>query len=104
MEPDRWRQVERLYESALQRPEDERVSFLEGACEGDDELRREVASLLAHEAAAVNFIEVPAMKRVGDDTPRDQERPTQSAEDLTDILGRHSKPAIDRHLKTGHHK
>jgi len=87
MEPERWRQVERLYESALQRPEDERVSFLEGACEGDEELRREVASLLAHEAAAVNFIEVPAMKRVGGDTPRDQERPTQSAENLTDIAG-----------------
>jgi serine/threonine-protein kinase len=62
VEPERWRQIERLFESALERPERDHAAFLERACAGDDELRREVASLLAQRSAAAQFIEVPAMK------------------------------------------
>jgi serine/threonine protein kinase/Flp pilus assembly protein TadD len=47
MDPDRWRQIEQLYHSALERPAAERVRFLEEACGADAELRREVESLLA---------------------------------------------------------
>ena len=62
MEPERWRQIERLFESALESPESDHAAFLERACAGDDELRREVASLLAQRSAAGQFIEAPAMK------------------------------------------
>ena len=47
MDPDRWRQIEQLYHSALERPAAARASFLEQACAGDTTLRREVESLLA---------------------------------------------------------
>src|SRR6185503_13051334 len=50
--PDRWATVERLYHSALARPVDERAAFVAEACAGDEELRREVESLLAQEASA----------------------------------------------------
>jgi len=46
MTPDRWRQVEQLYHSALEREGDQRAAFLTEACRGDEELQREVASLL----------------------------------------------------------
>jgi serine/threonine protein kinase len=46
MRPDRWRQVELLYHSALERQEPARDAFLRDACREDEELRCEVRSLL----------------------------------------------------------
>jgi predicted Ser/Thr protein kinase/tetratricopeptide (TPR) repeat protein len=46
MRPDRWRQVESLYHSALEREEPARDAFLREACREDEELRCEVRSLL----------------------------------------------------------
>jgi eukaryotic-like serine/threonine-protein kinase len=53
MTPDRWAEVERLYHAALGRDVGERAVFLRDACAGDEELRREVESLLAQSAAGV---------------------------------------------------
>ena len=47
-EPDRWATVERLYHEALARPAESRAAFLADACAGDEGLRRDVESLLAH--------------------------------------------------------
>jgi eukaryotic-like serine/threonine-protein kinase len=60
--PERWQEVERLYHAALERGEGERAGFLTGACGGDEELRREVESLLEHEAEAEHFIDSPALE------------------------------------------
>ena len=49
MKPERWRRVEELYDSALEREESERPEFLREACGGDAELLRQVESLLACE-------------------------------------------------------
>jgi eukaryotic-like serine/threonine-protein kinase len=46
MRPDRWRQVEQLYHSALEREETARDAFLREACGEDEDLRCEVRSLL----------------------------------------------------------
>ena len=61
MKNERWQQVERLYHSALTKPPGERSSFLVEVCAGDEELRREVESLLAYEDRAETFIESPAL-------------------------------------------
>ncbi len=50
MTPERWRQVEQIYHSTLEREEGQRASFLKEACAGDEVQRREVESLLAHQA------------------------------------------------------
>jgi len=50
--PDRWATVERLYHAALARPVEERTAYLAEACVGDEELRRDVESLLAEQASA----------------------------------------------------
>ena len=61
MKNERWHQVERLYHSALTKHPSERSGFLVEACAGDEELRREVESLLAYEDRAETFIELPAL-------------------------------------------
>ncbi|MFN0084423.1 MAG: protein kinase domain-containing protein [Blastocatellia bacterium] len=53
MTPERWQQIERIFEAALDCAPAKRTSFLDQACGEDSELRREVESLLlADEAAA----------------------------------------------------
>src|SRR5215216_1581064 len=47
MNPERWRQVEEVYHAALELPPPARAAFLETTCEGDQELRRQVESLIA---------------------------------------------------------
>jgi len=49
-DPARWLELERLYHAALERPLDERASFVEQACAGDEWLRRELESLLEHDS------------------------------------------------------
>ena len=61
MKNERWQQVEHLYHSALMKHPSERSGFLVEACAGDEELRREVESLLAYEDQAETFIESPAL-------------------------------------------
>jgi serine/threonine protein kinase/Flp pilus assembly protein TadD len=52
MNPDRWRQIGQLYHTALELESAARAAFLDATCGDDDELRREVESLLhAHEQA-----------------------------------------------------
>ena len=46
MTPDRWNKIKTLFSSAQDCPEAERSAFLLRACDGDDELRKEVEDLL----------------------------------------------------------
>jgi eukaryotic-like serine/threonine-protein kinase len=59
MTADRWPMIERLYHEALARPVKDREAFLKEACEGDEALRGEVESLLAHDGDA-SFLSTPA--------------------------------------------
>ncbi|MGA7411205.1 MAG: hypothetical protein WBW33_12010 [Bryobacteraceae bacterium] len=44
--PEKWKQVEELFEAAQQRPADQRAEFLRQACPDDAELCAEVETLL----------------------------------------------------------
>src|SRR5579864_1491648 len=63
MKPERLQQIEQLYHSALEREPSQRAAFLEQACGADDDLRKEVESLLRYKSEAADFIETPAMER-----------------------------------------
>jgi Tol biopolymer transport system component len=65
MDP-RWSTVDGLFEAALSRAPSERAAFLDEACAGDETLRQEVESLLAHDRDARGFLEAPALELVGD--------------------------------------
>jgi serine/threonine-protein kinase len=52
---ERWQQIESLFQEALERDPAERNAWLREACQGDSDLRREVASLLANHQAATDI-------------------------------------------------
>jgi len=62
MTSDRWAEINRLYNSAVEVEEKKRSSFIEEACGGDEELRREVESLLAYDQQAQQLLDRPAMQ------------------------------------------
>lgn len=59
MEAERWALIERICQEALDRAPNERAKYLDEACAGDEQLRQEVASLLAFDSEAKSFIEAP---------------------------------------------
>jgi serine/threonine protein kinase len=59
MTPEEWQRVKQILDGALEIVPDERVAFLDQACEGDTALRAEVESLLVSFANAGTFIERP---------------------------------------------
>src|SRR6266550_2565795 len=62
MKAERWKQVNDLFQSAVERAPGERAAFLDEACHGDDGLRREVGTLLTSYERSENFIELPAFQ------------------------------------------
>jgi serine/threonine protein kinase/tetratricopeptide (TPR) repeat protein len=60
MDAERWQKIERVFHAALQAEPSRRAAILEDSCAGDESLRREVESLLAHHKKAETFIETPA--------------------------------------------
>jgi serine/threonine protein kinase len=71
MDPKRWDKVERIFHAVLEAEESRRAAILEGSCAGDESLRKEVASLLAHHQNAGSFIETPAFEAAGESVPLD---------------------------------
>src|SRR5262245_8085472 len=59
---ERWKQVESLYHAVLERETATRAAFLAEVCAGDEELRREVASLIAYDGQPASFIESPVLE------------------------------------------
>ena len=72
LKPERWKRVEQLYNSALERAASERAAFLEQACEGDEALLQEVRSLLEHEEQAESFMEQPALEEAAEQLAQDR--------------------------------
>ena len=63
MDSERWKQVDSLLQSVLERPPEERDAFLRQHCADDEALEREVRSLLAaQQEAGSSFLEDPAME------------------------------------------
>src|ERR1041384_6759117 len=61
MTPERWQEIEAVFQEALERPVLERASFLDQACAGDQDLKQEATTLIAAYDEAGAFIEQPAM-------------------------------------------
>ena len=62
MRPERWRQIDDILQAAFERAPGDRAAFLDHACAGDSDLRREVEALLASDQRANSFIEAPAVQ------------------------------------------
>jgi serine/threonine protein kinase/tetratricopeptide (TPR) repeat protein len=88
MNPERWRRVEQLYHSALALEESRRKAFLEDSCADDEALCRDVASLLARQMQAEEFMEVPALEMMARELAQEQNEPGGRVEDPRQLVGR----------------
>ncbi|HSB27756.1 MAG TPA: serine/threonine-protein kinase, partial [Pyrinomonadaceae bacterium] len=59
MTPERWRQVEDIFQGALDRSPDERSQFVVSACGDDESLRRDVQLLLKQHESAGELLDQP---------------------------------------------
>ena len=62
MKRERNRQVDQVFQAALDLNPTERAAFLDEACAGDPELREEVEALLSSDEQGGSFIELPAIE------------------------------------------
>ena len=60
MTPERWQQVQAIFHAALEQPPSAREAYLAAVASDDDELSREVRSLLATHDSSPDFLEKPA--------------------------------------------
>lgn len=63
MKQTRWKQIDEVLQQALELPTTERDTFLDQACNGDETLRREIASLLAADRQMGDFLDQPLLSR-----------------------------------------
>lgn len=59
MNQERFKKVEEIYHSILKMPPEKRELFLRESCGGDEELRREIESLLSYENTFASIIDTP---------------------------------------------
>jgi len=102
---ERLRQIESLYHAALEHEEAEWGPFLDAACAGDEELRREVDSLLVYSTHSRNFIESPALetvaKALATEKSRDQTSPIETDVNQNLAGTTFSHYEVVSHLATG---
>jgi eukaryotic-like serine/threonine-protein kinase len=60
MTPERWQHIKEIFYGALERPPDDRKSFIHSACGEDEETRREVFQLISAHEATGEFLAMPA--------------------------------------------
>jgi len=61
MDPERLRQIEDLYHAALELPPAKREGFIKNSCGRDEDLRRELETLLAVNKSSKNFFDSPPL-------------------------------------------
>jgi len=59
MSPERWQQIEAIFQTAVDLKTADRAAFIGKACAGDEELKSEVEKLMADYESADSFIESP---------------------------------------------
>jgi serine/threonine protein kinase/TolB-like protein/Flp pilus assembly protein TadD len=65
MSSERWQKLEEIFQTAIDMASGERAQYIEAACAGDEELRREVEALLAEHDEAGDFLDEPVYERSG---------------------------------------
>jgi len=63
MKQEHWQQIRDIFDGAIEHAPDERSRFLDEVCANDEEVRREVESLLSSHDSADSFLETPAIAK-----------------------------------------
>ncbi len=99
MSPQRWRQVRRLFDAAVDLQGEARAELLERDCDGDASLLAEVEFLLRSHDAAGTFIEEPLVRLAEDREPAAAGNPEAGDEEAG--LRRIGPYAVERALGEG---
>jgi len=98
-------QIERLYHAALEHDESDWRSFLDTACAQDEDLRREVESLLVYSKPSEGFIESSALEAVAKELAREESHERSGRANADSILNLDgstiSHYEVISHLATG---
>lgn len=88
MNPDRWQRINELFEQTASLAPSARTAFLQTACAGDEELRREVKALLDMKSEAASFFGEPSFDESGQEAPTLSlaGQPTRRMEATTTLL------------------
>ena len=62
MDAERWREIDGLYQAAIDVEGAERAAILDKACSTDSELRSQVEAMLECDTQTGDFLEAPAMQ------------------------------------------
>jgi hypothetical protein len=62
MSPERWQQLDALFQAAPELLPQQRAAYLDQACAGDQSLRKQVEALLSAHEDAGSFIDTPAFE------------------------------------------
>ena len=87
-DPGRWREAKRILDEALEQPTGARPAFIAEACGGDEDLRRDVASLAAAAEDEDNILDAPVPVPFEDVPPRSRLGERIGAYELLSELGR----------------
>src|SRR5579864_693244 len=83
MDPEHWKQIEEVLQSALQLPAEQREQFVRKACYGHESLEQEIRSLLISDQEAGSFLGRPAIEVAARGTAQSRNpEPTQLAPPL----------------------
>ena len=74
MNPERWKQIDELFEIVLDLEPDKRAAYLDEVCAGDEALKKEVETLLASDNGPHSYIEASPMKIAVDLLSRQKEK------------------------------
>jgi serine/threonine-protein kinase len=80
MNPEEWQKVRSILESALELDPKSRSAFVDSACADDENLRREVLSLLIDQEQPDHFLEGPALEMVRHHIAQDRARWDEEAD------------------------
>ena len=82
MDSERWKQIDSLLQSVLERPPGERDAFLRQACATDQALETEIRSLLRAQQQAGSFLESPAIEAAALAIAQQQNKQTAESSDF----------------------
>jgi eukaryotic-like serine/threonine-protein kinase len=82
MDADRWKTIDSLLQAVSECPPEEREAFLREACAADEDLQREVSSLLTALQQAGSFLDQPALEVAARDMARDQSEDERATSDF----------------------
>ena len=83
MKPERWQEVERLFNATMEHEPAQRAAFLDQACAGNESVRKEVERLLERQSETESLIEAPGIDLVARRLAADSDSPKGSMIGIT---------------------